>query len=64
SSSGPTIRGQQPVGDGEEWVRPMLADCGAAAVGPSYVAVPGSGCRTCPVRTSCPADELGEQVTV
>ncbi|MDR0432711.1 MAG: ATP-dependent helicase, partial [Bifidobacteriaceae bacterium] len=39
SSSGPTIRGQQPVGDGEEWVRPMLADCGAAAVGPSYVAV-------------------------
>ncbi|MGW6378210.1 ATP-dependent helicase [Rhodococcus sp. NPDC055112] len=61
---GATQRLQSPLGeDGEqEWLT-VVHDAAAATKGPGFRAQPNDGCRHCPARSSCPAQETGRQVT-
>lgn len=46
----------------EQWLDVVHA-AAAATQGPRFSARPNDGCRHCPVRSSCPAQEQGRQVT-
>lgn len=55
----------QPAPDAEllsRW-REQVLDAAAATRGPSFLATVNDGCEHCPVRTACPAQESGRQVT-
>lgn len=55
----------QPAPDEDklaEW-RDVVVDAAKSSAGPDYLAVESSDCPTCPVRTSCPLQENGRQVT-
>jgi superfamily I DNA/RNA helicase/RecB family exonuclease len=64
TTSGPAVRHQPPVDGDNDWVHPLLSACAAAAASATFTATPGPTCRHCPVATSCPANSLGEQVTM
>ena len=55
---------QQALGHDEEpdWARDLVQAAGAAMGGSSFPATPSSGCRTCPVRSSCPMQPEGQQL--
>jgi RecB family exonuclease len=59
----PIERTQAARGEGEDWVRPLLARCAEAASSPRFEARPGDHCRHCKLASSCPANELGKGVT-
>lgn len=46
----------------DDWAEAMLADVAETVASGSFAATVGPHCRTCPVRTSCPALPAGEQV--
>jgi hypothetical protein len=45
------------------WARALVEQAADGMGGAAFRAVRGSGCRACPVRTSCPAQDTGRQVT-
>ncbi len=53
-------RHQAPLTDG--WAEEMITEVASAVGGAAFMATPGDACRTCPVRTSCPAVPDGERV--
>uniref|UniRef100_UPI000A7682A2 RecB family exonuclease n=1 Tax=Aldersonia kunmingensis TaxID=408066 RepID=UPI000A7682A2 len=64
AKEGATQRLQPPLdaADLDRW-RDTIQGAAAATRGPGYLAVVNDGCRHCPVRTSCPAQDSGRQVT-
>lgn len=53
----------QPALDGDVWASDMLAEVVRSACAATFEATIGDGCRTCPVRSSCPARPDGERVS-
>jgi RecB family exonuclease len=52
------------VGDAEpDWAREMVEQAAGGMAGAAFRAVRGPGCRVCPARASCPAQDAGRQVT-
>ncbi len=64
NKDGATSRRQEPLTEEaeEQWLD-RVHEAAAATQGPHYWARPNDGCRHCPVRSSCPAQEHGRQVT-
>lgn len=60
----PRTRWQDPQSSqtGQEWIG-RLGDLAKQTTGPSYVARAGEYCGRCPVRSSCPLQPEGRQVT-
>ncbi len=56
---------QVPLGDDldPDWARARVRDAAAGMGGEVFHATPGSACRICSARTSCPATASGRQVT-
>ena len=46
-----------------EWAQELVETVAAGMAGPLFKATVNPGCRTCPVRSCCPAHPEGEQVT-
>lgn len=46
----------------DDWTTRMVRDAAETMAAASFLARPGSGCRTCAVRTSCPALSEGARV--
>ena len=61
----PTEQHQVPLAeDGDPaWARTMVEQAADGMAGAAFRAVRGSGCRICPARVSCPAQDAGRQVT-
>lgn len=57
-----TLQDQQPLSDDEDpsWAEHLVLATGAGMAGATFVATPSDDvCRTCPVRSSCPAQPEG-----
>jgi RecB family exonuclease len=56
---------QRPLAEDDEplWARQLVRDAARGMAGSVFKARPGSGCRVCPARTACPAQDVGRQVT-
>lgn len=61
SSGKPAIRQQSPLTNPREWEE-TIKQVASESNGPRLIARTGSWCRTCPVRSSCPAQMEGRQV--
>lgn len=63
-STTPTSREQTPVHQAEdpEWVRKLIDAAAVGMTGSTFPARPGDWCRTCQVRSSCPAQADGEVI--
>ena len=59
--TGPKVM-RQETPDVPEWLGPVLESVAAGIRAELAVARPGSGCRTCVVASSCPADPQGAEV--
>lgn len=60
----PTDRTQDPLGaESAEALTERIVTAGAATIGPGYVARVGPWCTHCDVKSSCPAQPEGQQVT-
>jgi superfamily I DNA/RNA helicase/RecB family exonuclease len=46
-----------------EWAQELVETVAAGMAGPLFKATVNPGCRTCPIRSCCPAHPEGEQVT-
>jgi RecB family exonuclease len=59
------IQGQRALPDDPEpgWARDLVETVAAGMGGPVFEARQNPGCRTCPVKSSCPVQPEGEQVT-
>ena len=60
-----TIQVQPPLAHDEDpaWARQLVLDTGEAMAGMTFTATPSDDiCRTCPVRSSCPAQPEGRSV--
>ncbi|HEX6754743.1 MAG TPA: ATP-dependent DNA helicase [Mycobacteriales bacterium] len=55
---------QPPLADDEDprWARELVRGAARGMAGAVFRATPGSACRICPARTSCPAQDAGRQV--
>ena len=61
---GATQRVQPPLtAEAVEMWRDVIHNAAAATQGPQYLARVNDGCRHCPVRSSCPAQDEGRQVS-
>lgn len=61
---GATQRVQAPLtGEGLQGWLDVIHTAAAATKGPQFLAQVNDGCRHCPVRSSCPAQDEGRQVT-
>ncbi len=58
------VQEQPPLADDEDpnWARDLVETVASGMGGAQFLAVPGSGCRTCAGRPSCPAVDDGRQV--
>jgi RecB family exonuclease len=58
-------QGQEPLSDSPDpsWAATMVKRTAATMAAATFQAVANSKCRTCPVRTSCPVDAKGRDVT-
>jgi ATP-dependent exoDNAse (exonuclease V) beta subunit len=56
-------QGALPDDPEPEWARELVETVAASMAGPLFQAKLNPGCRTCPVRSSCPVHPEGEQVT-
>ena len=56
---------QRPLAedDDPQWARELVAAAARGMGGAVFAATPGSACRICPARISCPAQDSGRQVT-
>lgn len=56
---------QPPLGEAEDpqWARELVRGAARGMAGAVFRAAPGSACRICAARTSCPAQDTGRQVT-
>ncbi|WP_163542711.1 UrvD/REP family ATP-dependent DNA helicase [Occultella kanbiaonis] len=65
AKSGAVTRDQTPLHDDPEpgWATEMLTAAAETMAGAGFTAQPGPLCRTCVVRTSCPAQPEGSRVT-
>ncbi|TDE97507.1 ATP-dependent helicase [Occultella glacieicola] len=65
AKSGAVTRDQTPLREDPDpgWATEMLAGAAETMAGAGFVAQPGPLCRTCAVRTSCPAQPEGARVT-
>ncbi|MBZ2197616.1 UrvD/REP family ATP-dependent DNA helicase [Occultella gossypii] len=65
AKSGAVTRDQAPLHDDPEpgWATEMLTEAAETMAGAGFTAQPGPLCRTCVVRTSCPAQPEGSRVT-
>ncbi len=56
---------QRPLGEDVDphWARELVRDAARGMAGSVFRATPGPGCRVCPARTACPAQDTGRQVT-
>jgi superfamily I DNA/RNA helicase/RecB family exonuclease len=65
SKGGPVEQWQEPLGADDEpgWAEDLVERAAAGMAGASFRAIPSSFCRVCPARISCPAHDLGRQVT-
>jgi len=59
------VQPQRSLADDPEpgWARDLVETVAQGMAGPLFHATVNPGCRTCPVATSCPVHEAGEQVT-
>ncbi|HZB51936.1 MAG TPA: PD-(D/E)XK nuclease family protein, partial [Mycobacteriales bacterium] len=56
---------QRPLHSDEDpqWARALVRAAATGMAGSVFRATPGSGCRICPARVACPAQDTGRQVT-
>ncbi|HZB49901.1 MAG TPA: PD-(D/E)XK nuclease family protein, partial [Mycobacteriales bacterium] len=56
---------QRPLAedDDPQWARELVGAAARGMGGAVFAATPGSACRICPTRISCPAHDAGRQVT-
>ena len=58
------VQRQDPLTDGDEsWAHELVRRCADGMAGAVFDAVDNELCRVCPVRTSCPVQREGRQVT-
>lgn len=55
------VQNQAPLTD-PQWVEDLLREVGALLRGAQFPALPGEHCRSCPVKTSCPAQGEGRRI--
>ncbi len=46
-----------------QWARELVRGAARGMAGAVFAAKPGAGCRVCPARAACPAQDTGRQVT-
>ena len=64
SQKKPVVQRQDPLADGDEsWAHELVRRCADGMAGAVFDAVDNELCRVCPVRTSCPVQREGRQVT-
>lgn len=56
---GPAVRNQPPLADPPDWLVEQLTEAARLVRTEEFPAVLNPGCRTCPVRASCPAQQSG-----
>jgi RecB family exonuclease len=56
---------QRPLDEDDDpgWARELVGAAARGMGGAVFAATPGSACRICPARVSCPAHDAGRQVT-
>jgi RecB family exonuclease len=63
---GGAVQAQPALSEGDDpsWARDMVLDVAEGMAGSAFRAVDNKYCARCPVRTSCPVQDDGRQVTI
>jgi superfamily I DNA/RNA helicase/RecB family exonuclease len=57
------VQAQDPLGSDDSWAHELVRRCADGMAGAVFDAVENDLCRVCPVRTACPVQREGRQVT-